>query len=340
MPQTIKGQPIDQKTAALNLPLPHLDNWQDDDVPRLRGALVLLDFIIAALQAEKAGAADLNALAGELRNALGLKAGAKELQDTAAELRNTLGLKAAAKDLQDIAAELRNALGLKADANGVVKSWAGRRGDIAPVFADLGGRPDSLAGYGIQNFRAGEGLAENVHLATVVTSGIYRYNTAADNPPGVLYSPLLVFRSVDTCAQMLVDYYSGAMFVRSGVIINGVLTDATTRVGAATWRRVAYQNDRAVATDGVMDLSLGTRFILGVGSMVALSFTNVPAGAVSVVLEINYAAGGFSLPAGSIWANGRVPEIAAGKRHLFFFEKCIAGYTAGWYVSAITGYIA
>jgi hypothetical protein len=160
MPQTIKGQPIDQRTTALNLPLPHLDNWQDDDVPRLRGALVLLDFLIAALQAEKAGAADLNALAGELRNALGLKAGAKELQDTAAELRNALGLKAAAKDLQDIAAELRNSLGLKADANAVVKSWAGKKGDVAPVFADLGGKPNTLAGYGIT-----DGAAKSTTLA-------------------------------------------------------------------------------------------------------------------------------------------------------------------------------
>lgn len=47
MPQTIKGQPIDHKTAALHLPLPHLDNWQDDDVPRIRTALDLID---AAMQ--------------------------------------------------------------------------------------------------------------------------------------------------------------------------------------------------------------------------------------------------------------------------------------------------
>ncbi len=47
MPQTIKGQPIDERTAALQLPLPHLSNWQDDDVPRLRTALDLID---AAMQ--------------------------------------------------------------------------------------------------------------------------------------------------------------------------------------------------------------------------------------------------------------------------------------------------
>lgn len=320
MTQPILGKPVDERTSSLGLPLPSLDNMQEDDVPRLRDALARLDALLAALQTGKAGAADLTALAAELRGALGLKA--------------------ATKDLQDLAAELRAALGLKADANAVVKSWAGKKGDVAPVFADLGGRPDSLAGYGIQDFKAGEGLVEGVNLASVVTSGIYRYNTAADNPQGVLYSPLMVFRSVDTCCQMVVDYLWGATFVRSGVIVNGVLVNAATRSGPPPWRRVAYQNDRAVFTTGVMDLSLGTRFIASVNGSVPLSFANVPLDAVSVVLEVHFIAGVFSLPAGSLWANGRVPEIAAGKRHLFYFEKCIAGNTAGWYVSAITGYTA
>ena len=43
MPTTQQGQPIDQRTDALNLPLPHIDNWHEDDVPRLRAALVLID---------------------------------------------------------------------------------------------------------------------------------------------------------------------------------------------------------------------------------------------------------------------------------------------------------
>lgn len=320
MTQPILGKPVDERTSSLGLPLPSLDNMQEDDVPRLRDALARLDALLAALQTGKAGAADLAALASELRG--------------------TLGLKAATKDLQDLAAELRAALGLKADASAVVKSWAGKKGDVAPVFADLGGRPDSLAGYGIQNFRADEGLPLDVNLCSIVTSGIYRYNTAADNPPGVLYSTLMVFRSVDTCCQMVVDYASGATFVRSGIIRNGLLTKADLAPGPPLWRRVAYQSERAVVTTGVMDFSLGMRFIVTVNGSVPLSFANVPPEAVSAVLEVHYIAGVFSLPAGSLWANGRVPEIAAGKRHLFYFEKCLIGNTGGWYVSAITGYVA
>ena len=37
------GQPIDDRTAALGLPLPHIGNYQEDDVPRLRAALELID---------------------------------------------------------------------------------------------------------------------------------------------------------------------------------------------------------------------------------------------------------------------------------------------------------
>ena len=34
------GQPIDERTAALALPLPHIANHQEDDVPRIRAALL------------------------------------------------------------------------------------------------------------------------------------------------------------------------------------------------------------------------------------------------------------------------------------------------------------
>ncbi|CAN7469286.1 hypothetical protein [Acidovorax sp. LjRoot194] len=43
MPTTQQGQPIDQRTDALGLPLPHIDNWHEDDVPRLRAAFTLID---------------------------------------------------------------------------------------------------------------------------------------------------------------------------------------------------------------------------------------------------------------------------------------------------------
>ena len=43
------GQPIDERTAALALPLPHIGNYQEDDVPRLRTALELIDTALQLL---------------------------------------------------------------------------------------------------------------------------------------------------------------------------------------------------------------------------------------------------------------------------------------------------
>lgn len=49
MPTTLKGQPIDQRTDALGLPLPHIDNWHEDDVPRLRAAFTLIDLAMQVM---------------------------------------------------------------------------------------------------------------------------------------------------------------------------------------------------------------------------------------------------------------------------------------------------
>ncbi|WP_287806143.1 hypothetical protein [Diaphorobacter sp.] len=63
MPTTIQGFPINERTPALDLPLPHIDNWHEDDVPRLRGALVALDAACASLADLVAAKADAQAMA-------------------------------------------------------------------------------------------------------------------------------------------------------------------------------------------------------------------------------------------------------------------------------------
>lgn len=198
----------------------------------------------------------------------------------------------------------------------------------------------TLASYGITNFRADEGLPAEVNLATVVTSGVYRYNTAADNPPGCLYSPVHVMRSADTCAQMVVDYNSNAAYIRSGVVRNNLLTRALVESGSPPWRRVAYHNDvYVIMSSGVMDLSRGTRFAVAVNGSMGLDFSNVPTdAALSVMLEINFVSGGFTLPPGSVWVNGVAPTFVTGKRHLLYFERALVGNTSSWYVSALPGF--
>ena len=58
MPLTTMGHPIDQRTEALGLPLPHIDNWHEDDVPRLREAIAAIDLACASLAAILATKAD------------------------------------------------------------------------------------------------------------------------------------------------------------------------------------------------------------------------------------------------------------------------------------------
>ncbi|WP_052711994.1 RHS repeat domain-containing protein [Paracidovorax citrulli] len=43
MPQPILGKPVDDRTDGLALPKPSLSNFQEDDVPRIRLALELID---------------------------------------------------------------------------------------------------------------------------------------------------------------------------------------------------------------------------------------------------------------------------------------------------------
>ena len=49
MPTTLQGHPIDQRTQSLGLPLPHIDNWHEDDVPRLRAAFTLIDLALQVM---------------------------------------------------------------------------------------------------------------------------------------------------------------------------------------------------------------------------------------------------------------------------------------------------
>lgn len=104
------------------------------------------------------------------------------------------------------------------------------------------------------------------------------------------------------------------------------------------WRRVAVHNEPPVAiSSGVMNCALGNHFTAAVSGNTTLSFTNIPAGAFACVLEVNRTAGTITFPSGTVWS-GTAPTLGVG-RHLFFFQRAQLG-TAGWYVSALTGYSA
>lgn len=108
-------------------------------------------------------------------------------------------------------------------------------------------------------------------------------------------------------------------------------------VDAASWGELVDLKDGVIpATGGVMNCLLGDYFTLTVAGNVTLSFTNTPTKAYSCVLEILHTSGAITIPAGAVWANGKVPEFVTGRRHLLFFHRAHTG-SGGWIMSALEG---
>lgn len=123
------------------------------------------------------------------------------------------------------------------------------------------------------------------------------------------------------------------------MLLNDLLDVAASEPGVdtANWAPMIDLKDAAVpATGGVMDCSKGDTFTLTVNGNVALSFVNVPTRAYDPVLEILHISGTITIPAGAVWANGKVPEFLTGRRHLLFFHRAHTG-SGGWIMSALEG---
>lgn len=106
------GDPVDERTPTLNLPLPHRLNDSRDDVERLRQALDLIDTaqqLVELALADKAEDTDLAALALSTGNALALKASTasvealdESLSEALAALTAAIAGKEAKKDALEI----------------------------------------------------------------------------------------------------------------------------------------------------------------------------------------------------------------------------------------------
>ncbi|GEM_PF-6309254 len=332
MPYREPGNPIDDRSSHLDLPLPHHLNDTHDDVVRLREALALLDSLLAAVQKDKAGAVDLAALSAELRNALGLKAGSA--------------------DLATLSAELRNALGFKADADAVVRSWAGRKGDVAPVFADLGGKPATLAGYGIT-----DGVHQKVFLNAgedlnnATTSGFYTVGGAYANGPesNVAYGQLIVSRGADTIVQMAFPYHSAEASFRTASGIGAsqkwtpwvrLANTSSPRLTGAILLQGAVRGYKQSMAGDVVDCALGNYYQRTVTGNTTFSFVNVPAAdaAYSLRLDVVHAGGVIAWPGSVRWPGNVAPRIVTGRTHMFFFATTDGGNT--WRGAVLPNYSA
>lgn len=170
----------------------------------------------------------------------------------------------------------------------------------------------------------------NVNLNTVLGSGFFSFGTPTNGPLGVINSQLVVSKGSTTIAQTIVESTTGTSWTR------GAYNVSTTPVWS-DWKRVGLQSDIITAAGGAaFDASKGNYFTDTVSANRTFSFVNVPSGAYSCVVEINHTAGTITFPSGTVWV-GSAPTPAAGKRHLFFFQKTTLG-AAGWYASALTGF--
>lgn len=111
------GNPVDERTPTLNLPLPHRLNDSRDDVQRLREALDLIDAaqqLVELALADKAEGTELDALALSTANALAAKASTASVEALATSTADALALKASADALANSVATLNAAIATKA----------------------------------------------------------------------------------------------------------------------------------------------------------------------------------------------------------------------------------
>ena len=111
------GDPVDERTPTLNLPLPHRLNDSRDDVERLRQALDLIDTaqqLVELALADKAEGTELAALAQSTATALASKASTASVESLAQATADALALKASADALATAVGTLNAAIATKA----------------------------------------------------------------------------------------------------------------------------------------------------------------------------------------------------------------------------------
>ena len=111
------GNPVDERTPTLSLPLPHRLNDSRDDVERLRQALDLIDAaqqLVELALADKAEDTELAALSQSMAQALALKASTASLNALSQSTTDALALKASADALANAVTTLNAAIATKA----------------------------------------------------------------------------------------------------------------------------------------------------------------------------------------------------------------------------------
>lgn len=193
----------------------------------------------------------------------------------------------------------------------------------------------------------------DAYVPTAITSTLAKTDLMADAPLGRWVSYLTVTGGgTDWPTALTVGYWNVFTFgvaarttqfaqevFQTGTEVGGLFVRAKHDTTWTPWRRLASHAEAVAAVSGgVMDCAVANTFSAAISANTTLSFSNIPSGAYSCVLEINHTGGAITMPSGTVWS-GTAPTFTAGSRHLIFFQRTTVG-TAGWYASALPGFSA
>ncbi len=306
MPTTQLGHPIDQRTDALNLPLPHIDNFHEDDVPRLRAAFELLDTFLQLISLSLADKLDATSLTKAM-------VGLGNVDNTSdADKPISTQVQAAFEVLAQALADKQQRL----ESGENIKTVNGQ----------------SLLGAG--GITVGDEAAAVVAGDWNTIPAVNRICVGADLANAPTAGRVVVAQIVDTDSGLIAQtaYPAADAF---GRVFYRQKQGGTWRA----WRQLAQQSEAIIdLAGGAIDCSKGSRFYEAVAANRTLTVTNIPAAGIDygLQLEIALTAGVITHFANVIWPNGVAPSLAVNKRHLLYFSRSRDG--TKWYGAYLQAY--
>lgn len=338
MPTTTPGHPIDQRTAQLSMPLPHIDNYHEDDVPRLRTAIEMIDAAVHSAQTQLADIDSVHATA------------------LANKVDKVAGKGLSANDYSSADKAKVAGLGTAATANVTTSPLDTTAGRVLKV-GDFGlGGPTQILSSAQENAL---GSSSTCSYSTADESNLQSYSgvlqigyhmgayatqisSGMGNSTPVLKVRVLKDGAWGAPATLL---HTNNIAQSEGGSTGYPMSQAATTAAINNHTHSEFNKLHRLGSvtnlgqDGgakTMDLSVGGTFSCWVNANTTFAFSNVPAGAdCEISLEIAHISGTITLPADCYWSNGIAPQFTTSKCHVLFFKRRSLG---GWYVSALTGF--
>lgn len=342
MPTTTPGHPIDQRTAQLSMPLPHIDNYHEDDVPRLRTAIEMIDAAVHSAQTQLADIDSVHATA--LANKVDKVAGkGLSTEDYSSADKGKVAALGTAATANVTTAKLDTTPGM------VLKVGDFGLGEYTPVMTKS---QENTLLNGRSSFYSAQDESDLLTYSGALQIGYAApgYATQIASNMGISV-PILKVRVLNNnvwgLPVTLLHTNNLAQGVGSSIeypMSQAATTTALNNHTHSEFNKLHRLGGVTVLGSGggtkTMDLSVGGTFSCTVNANTTFAFSNIPANTdCEISLEIALTSGTITLPADCYWSNGVAPTFTTGKRHALFFKRCSLG-ASGWYVSALAGFVA